>query len=110
MDLGRAGTNDRGSSPDLLTQSSAEMGRDPFVISRIETQTNGQQLRRFLRCHSDNAADEVASREVTFVYFFHREPKQFTGGELRIYDSRRENENYVPTANYRTIVPEQNNW
>ena len=35
-------------------------------------------------------------------------PKQFSGGELRIYDSRRENDNYVPTANYRTIVPEQN--
>jgi len=83
-------------------------GRDPFVISRIETQTTASNYGDFFRCHSDNAADEVASREVTFVYFFHREPKQFTGGELRIYDSRRENENYVPTANYRTIVPEQN--
>ena len=83
-------------------------GRDPFAISRIETQTTASNHGDFFRCHSDNAADEVASREVTFVYFFHREPKQFTGGELRIYDSRRENENYVPTANYRTIVPEQN--
>ncbi len=83
-------------------------GRDPFAISRIETQTTASNHGDFFRCHSDNAADEVASREVTFVYFFHREPKQFTGGELRIYDSRRENENYVPTANYRSIVPEQN--
>ena len=83
-------------------------GRDPFAVSRIETQTTASNHGDFFRCHSDNAADEVASREVTFVYFFHREPKQFTGGELRIYDSRRENENYVPTANYRTIVPEQN--
>jgi len=83
-------------------------GRDPFTISRIETQTTASNHGDFFRCHSDNAADEVASREVTFVYFFHREPKQFTGGELRIYDSRRENEYYVPTANYRTIVPEQN--
>ena len=83
-------------------------GRDPFVISRIETQTTASNHGDFFRCHSDNAAEEVASREVTFVYFFHREPKQFTGGELRIYDSRRENEYYVPTANYRTIVPEQN--
>jgi len=83
-------------------------GRDPFVTSRIETQTTASNHGDFFHCHSDNAADEVASREVTFVYFFHREPKQFTGGELRIYDSRRENENYLPTANYRTVVPEQN--
>lgn len=82
--------------------------RDPFRISRIESQATASNHGDFFRCHSDNAADEVASREITFVYFFHREPKQFTGGELRIYDSRRENENYLPTANYRTIVAEQN--
>ncbi len=83
-------------------------GRDPFPISRIETQTTASNHGDFFRCHSDNGAEAVAAREITFVYFFHREPKQFSGGELRIYDSRRENDNYVPTANYRTIVPEQN--
>jgi Rps23 Pro-64 3,4-dihydroxylase Tpa1-like proline 4-hydroxylase len=83
-------------------------GRDPFPISRIETQTTASNHGDFFGCHSDNGAEEVATREITFVYFFHREPKQFSGGELRIYDSRRENDNYVPTANYRTIVPEQN--
>ena len=83
-------------------------GRDPFRISRVESQATATNHGDFFRCHSDNAADEVASREITFVYFFHSEPKQFTGGELRIYDSRRQNENYVPTANYRTIAPEQN--
>ena len=83
-------------------------GRDPFPIARIETQTTASNHGDFFRCHSDNGAEAVAAREITFVYFFHREPKQFSGGELRIYDSRRENDNYVPTANYRTIVPEQN--
>jgi SM-20-related protein len=83
-------------------------GRDPFPISRVESQTTASNHGDFFRCHSDNGAEVVATREITFVYFFHREPKQFSGGELRIYDSRRENDNYVPTANYRTIVPEQN--
>ncbi len=83
-------------------------GRDPFPISRVETQTTASNHGDFFHCHSDNGAEAVAAREITFVYFFHREPKQFSGGELRIYDSRRENDNYVPTANYRTIVPEQN--
>ena len=83
-------------------------GRDPLPISRIETQATASNHGDFFHCHSDNGAEAVAAREITFVYFFHREPKQFSGGELRIYDSRRENDNYVPTANYRTIVPEQN--
>jgi SM-20-related protein len=83
-------------------------GRDPFPISRVETQSTASNHGDFFHCHSDNGAEAVAAREITFVYFFHREPKQFSGGELRIYDSRRENDNYVPTANYRTIVPEQN--
>ncbi len=83
-------------------------GRDPFTISRIETQATASNHGDFFRSHVDNGAEVVASREITFVYFFHREPKQFSGGELRIYDSRRENDCYVPTANYRTIVPEQN--
>jgi SM-20-related protein len=83
-------------------------GRDPFAISRLETQTTASNHGDFFHCHVDNGAEAVAAREITFVYFFHREPKQFSGGELRIYDSRRENDNYVPTASYRTIVPEQN--
>ena len=83
-------------------------GRAPFPISRVETQTTASSHGDFFHCHNDNGAEAVAAREITFVYFFHREPKQFSGGELRIYDSRRENDNYVPTANYRTIVPEQN--
>ena len=83
-------------------------GRDPFPIARVETQVTASNHGDFFHCHSDNGAETVAAREITFVYFFHREPKQFTGGELRIYDSRRENDCCVPTANYRTIVPEQN--
>ena len=83
-------------------------GRDPFPISRVETQTTASNHGDYFHCHSDNGAEAVAAREITFVYFFHREPKRFSGGELRIYDSQRDNDNSVPTANYRTIVPEQN--
>jgi SM-20-related protein len=83
-------------------------GRDPFPISHIESQTTASNHGDFFRCHSDNGAPEVATREVTFVYFFHREPKEFSGGELRIYDAAREHDGYPATSNYRTIVPEQN--
>ncbi len=83
-------------------------GRDPFPIARAESQITASNHGDFFRCHSDNGAPEVATREITFVYFFHREPKEFSGGELRLYDSPRENDGYPVTSNYRTIVPEQN--
>jgi SM-20-related protein len=81
---------------------------DPFVASKVEAQITASNDGGFFRCHSDNGQDENASREITFVYFFQREPKRFTGGELRIYDSRLENGAYAPTESGRVIVPQQN--
>jgi Rps23 Pro-64 3,4-dihydroxylase Tpa1-like proline 4-hydroxylase len=91
-----------------LPQVLRKWGRDPFAISRIESQITASNHGDFFRCHSDDGMPEVASREITFVYFFHREPKAFSGGELRIYDSSPENHGNRATSNYRVIVPEQN--
>jgi hypothetical protein len=85
-----------------------KLGQDSFRPSRVEMQITASNDGDFFRWHSDNAGETIASREITFVYFFHREPKTFRGGELRIYDSRWENGAYVPTQNYRAIVPQQN--
>jgi SM-20-related protein len=84
------------------------LDHDAFVISNIEAQITASNHGDFFRCHLDNGQDENAQREITFVYFFHREPKPFHGGELRIYDSRRENGGYRRTENYRAVIPQQN--
>jgi len=85
-----------------------KLEHDTFTIAWVEAQITASNHGDFFHWHSDNAQEQVTSREITFVYFFHREPKKFRGGELRIYDSRWENNSYVPTANCHTIVPEQN--
>jgi Rps23 Pro-64 3,4-dihydroxylase Tpa1-like proline 4-hydroxylase len=85
-----------------------KLEHEPFPLSRVEAQITASNDGDFFRQHSDNAHEQTASRELTFVYFFHREPKKFRGGELRIYDSCRENGGYSATANYRAIVPQQN--
>ncbi|HET7440752.1 MAG TPA: 2OG-Fe(II) oxygenase [Terriglobales bacterium] len=85
-----------------------KLDREQFSVSRVETQMTASNDGDFFRHHNDNGQGEIASRELTFVYFFHREPKAFSGGELRIYDSRLENGEYVSTGNYHTIVPRQN--
>jgi Rps23 Pro-64 3,4-dihydroxylase Tpa1-like proline 4-hydroxylase len=85
-----------------------KLGCVPFPISNIESQITASNHGDFFGWHNDNSHDPVLERRITFVYFFHREPKRFTGGELRLYDSRRENGDYVPEKNYYTVVPQQN--
>jgi SM-20-related protein len=84
------------------------LGHDPFVASKVEAQITASNNGDFFRCHSDNGQEENALREITFVYFFHCEPRRFSGGELRVYDSRLENGAYAATENCRVIIPQQN--
>ncbi|HZQ67630.1 MAG TPA: 2OG-Fe(II) oxygenase [Terriglobales bacterium] len=85
-----------------------KLGRQAFPIARVEAQITASNDGDFFRWHCDDGQGEIATREITFVYFLHREPKPFRGGELRIYDTRKENGVYAPTADYRVVVPRQN--
>jgi Rps23 Pro-64 3,4-dihydroxylase Tpa1-like proline 4-hydroxylase len=92
----------------VLPRIVQKLGMELFAVSRVEAQITASNDGDFFRGHSDNGDEKIASRELTFVYFFHREPRQFTGGELRIHDSRLENGQYVSTGSYQTIEPQQN--
>jgi SM-20-related protein len=85
----------------------SKLGMEPFTISRMEAQITSSKDGDFFRWHSDNGSEEVAARHVTFVYFFHRDPKAFEGGELRI-QSQPYSGNGDEVGNYYTIVPRQN--
>ena len=79
-----------------------------FPISRFEAQITASNHGDFFRHHSDNAEEEIARRQLTYVYFFHREPKAFEGGELRLHDACRQNGTWVSSGNYKAVVPSQN--
>jgi len=85
-----------------------KLGHATFVASHAEAQMTASNDGDFFRCHRDNGQEVDAEREITFVYFFHREPKKFRGGELRIYDSRWDGGGYIRSDNYRAVVPQQN--
>ena len=85
-----------------------KLGMEERAITRTEFQVTASNDGDFFRTHSDNAHEEVASRYLTFVYFFHREPKKFAGGELRIHDSRLQGGSCVSAGTYQAIVPQQN--
>jgi Rps23 Pro-64 3,4-dihydroxylase Tpa1-like proline 4-hydroxylase len=80
----------------------SRLGMEQFAISNSEVQITASNDGDFFRGHTDDGDPKVASRQLTFVYFFHREPHQFDGGELRIYDPAPENKSY------QTIVSQQN--
>lgn len=91
-----------------LPQVLGQLGHEVFKVSEVEAQITASNDGDYFRCHSDNAHADNSSREITFVYFFHREPKNFQGGELRVYDSRREGHWYLAAEKYRSVAPQQN--
>jgi len=92
----------------VLPQVLGKLGMEEFPIAGVEAQVTASNDGDFFHFHSDNGSDRVASRHLTFVYFFHREPRQFEGGELRIHDSRLQDGVYVSEGSYQAIVPQQN--
>src|SRR5579862_7647574 len=85
-----------------------KLGMKEFTIRDVEAQITASGDGDFFHFHSDNGADHVASRHLTFVYFFHQEPRQFEGGELRIHDASLEEGVYVSRGTYQTVIPQQN--
>ncbi|HEY1658857.1 MAG TPA: 2OG-Fe(II) oxygenase [Candidatus Sulfotelmatobacter sp.] len=84
-----------------------QLEMDAFPITRTEVQITASNDGDFFRAHCDDAQQLIANRRLTFVYFFHREPTRFSGGELRLHDSRGDND-YMGAGSYETIMPQQN--
>jgi SM-20-related protein len=92
----------------VLPQVLERLGMEPFSVATVEAQMTASNDGDYFHFHSDNSSEPVSSRYLTFVYFFHREPVQFEGGDLRIHDARLEEGTYVSQGSYQTIVPRQN--
>ncbi|MCG8609491.1 MAG: 2OG-Fe(II) oxygenase [Pseudomonadales bacterium] len=78
----------------------------PFTTGHIELSMLHYQNRQFYQVHKDQGLDETRSRTLTFIYFFYKQPKAFSGGELLLYDTD-ENAHSAGTA-FTQIEPENN--
>jgi Rps23 Pro-64 3,4-dihydroxylase Tpa1-like proline 4-hydroxylase len=85
-----------------------QLGIEQFPVTQVEAQITASNDGDFFHAHSDDAQALIASRRLTFVYFFHREPRQFEGGELRIHDTRQAGGQCISAGSYQSIVPQQN--
>lgn len=91
------GISDFGRLQELLTarvramvpQLASDLRLTPFEPRHIETglaaHCDGGFFRRHLDTRIGSLADPRSTRAISAVYYFHREPKAFTGGALRLH-------------------------
>ncbi|NES06176.1 MAG: proline hydroxylase [Okeania sp. SIO2F4] len=89
--------------PDVFTK----LNIPEFSIAKFETQLTAHNHGNFYKTHVDNQYP-VDKRVITYVYYFHQEPKAFTGGNLRIYDSKIQGKYYSKADTFKTIEPQNN--
>ena len=83
------------------------LGHPYFDVSRLESQFTASNDGDYFRAHNDDTHANLPRRELSYVCFFHREPRPFDGGELLIYDSVERGGVEEPIAMRKRIVPEQ---
>lgn len=69
-----------------LPYALADLGIPRFDVSNMEIQLTSHNDGEYYHWHTDSGTEETRSRVVTFVYYFHSQPRQFSGGELVLFD------------------------
>lgn len=59
----------------------------PISINALECQVTAHGDGDFFGTHTDNSPADIAYRRISYVLYFHRDPKQFSGGHLHLYNT-----------------------
>src|SRR5690606_2563015 len=68
-----------------LAHAIRTLGIAPFAVGNVELQLTSHHDGEYYHWHVDNGTRETQARQLTFVYYFRRVPRPFSGGELVIY-------------------------
>jgi len=79
-----------------------------FTVGKIDCQITANVDGSYFKAHTDAGHDGPIKRVLTYVYYFNRDPKAFTGGELRIYDDELRNGKFVATESFQIVEPRNN--
>jgi Rps23 Pro-64 3,4-dihydroxylase Tpa1-like proline 4-hydroxylase len=88
-----------------------------FPVQQVESQLTASNDGHYYRSHLDRDENSQIERVLTCIYYFGKEPAQFSGGALRLYDSichrgvRHQAETYrdiQPAPNRMVIFPSDN--
>jgi len=94
---------------DAMPRVMSELGLPPFPVGRIECQVTASLDGSYFRVHTDSGNSGIdATRQLTYVYYFNREPKAFAGGLLRVYDDQLRHGKLARTDSFREFEPRNN--
>ena len=61
-----------------------------FESHELELNVTAHGNGDYFRVHQDASRSMCPERRLSFVYYFHRQPRQFSGGDLLLYDTDRQ--------------------
>lgn len=92
----------------VLPHVLGRLGLEPFEIRELELQVTASNDSDWFRAHHDSGHGVVSSRQLTFVYYCHREPRSFSGGQLKMYGDVNDANDAGAQRQALTITPVQN--
>lgn len=81
-----------------------------FRLGDFEIQLTASNDGDYFKPHADRTPEQAgaADRQITYVYYLHREPRPFAGGGLLLYGGRPDPLVYVNARSVTTIEPRNN--
>jgi Rps23 Pro-64 3,4-dihydroxylase Tpa1-like proline 4-hydroxylase len=92
----------------LLPTVMQQLGMPGFEPGQVEMQLTAHNDGCFYKIHNDSGSPETATRVLTYVYYFYQEPKRFSGGELRMYETDISGPMVTASDHFETIEPLNN--
>jgi Rps23 Pro-64 3,4-dihydroxylase Tpa1-like proline 4-hydroxylase len=80
----------------------------PSNMKLVLEQPGAREIKVKLILAGGQVAMIVVTREVSYVYYFNREPKGFAGGELRVFDDQIRNNKLAIAESFRMFEPRNN--
>jgi SM-20-related protein len=72
----------------LVPQLTTAFGIGEFPLGEIECRLTAQNDGDYFALHNDNGAADTRERAISYAFYFHNEPKSYSGGQFRLYNSR----------------------
>jgi Rps23 Pro-64 3,4-dihydroxylase Tpa1-like proline 4-hydroxylase len=82
------------------------LGLPVIALGVVESQLTAARSRQFYKLHADIGPD--CPREISCIYYIHRRPRGFAGGELRLYDSIEAEGYRQPADTFEVVEPVSN--
>lgn len=95
----------------IFPNARREAGVAPFRLGTLEYQITAHHDGDFFALHDDIGLPwhQSSARRLSFVYYFHEQPRQFSGGQLRLHGHRSDDvEQLGADATFRTVEPADN--